>query len=349
MRYTFIYTVMIASLVSCSSEKKNNDDEKLQKIHLEDAMDVTVDVVRNAPFYNEIVSNGRVVAGSYADVYWNVDGTISSVATSNGKYINKGDIIAQVESYRPHNNLESAKADMESSRLAMLETIIGQGYDPESDTIPDNVRHLAEIKSGYMRAKAAYQTALFEYDNCTLKAPISGIVANLSDKASNKANQSTPFCRIIDTSSLTAEFSVIENELPMIKEGQPVEISAFAIPEKRWSGVITEVNPFIESNGMIKVKARIANPSSLYEGTNISIRIRQDVGVHLSVPKGAIAMRSDRPVVFKAVMGKAKWCYVDTSIENSELIAITGKDIQEGDTVVVSGNTFLAHDSKINY
>jgi len=44
----------------------------------------------------------------------------------------------------------------------------------------------------------------------------------------------------------------------------------------------------------------------------------------------------------------AHWCYVETSIENSTDIAIVS-GINEGDSVVVSGNTYLADRSEILY
>lgn len=349
MRYRFVYLSAMFVLASCGGEKKSSDEDKQQNVLVEDRPTVVVDVVRKAPFNNEIVSNGKVSAGKYADVYWEVDGTIASVSVSNGKYVGAGEVLAQVESFRPKNALESAKAEMERARLSMYETIIGQGYDPEADSIPENVRRLSEIKSGYMQSRASYLSAQYDYEHCVLKAPISGIVANQTDMASNRANRNRPFCRIIDMNTMTAEFSIIENELPMVKVGEPVEISAFAMPGKIWSGVVSEINPYVESNGMVKIKARIANATGLFEGTNISVRIRQEAGICMAVPKGAVVMRSNKPVVFKAKNGQAQWCYVETSIENSEMVAIECNDIQEGDTIVVSGNTFLAHNSEINY
>lgn len=349
MKYTFVITSAIIALVACSSEKKSYDEEKLQNILTEDKATVSIAVATNAAFSEEIVSNGKVVAGRYADIYWEVDGIIASVSAINGQYISEGTSIAQVESFRYKNALESAKADLERTRLSMHETIIGQGFDLDSDSIPETVIRLAEVKSGYLQSKASCQSAQYDYERCSLKAPINGVVANLTDKPSNKTNRSNVFCRIIDMNSLTAEFCIIENELPMVKVGNVVEISAFAIPEKRWEGVISEINPYIESNGMVKVKARINNAAGLYEGTNISVRIRRDAGIHMAVPKGAVVLRSGRPVVFKAVKGLAQWVYVETSIENSESIAIISGEIQEGDTIVVSGNTFLAHNSEIIY
>lgn len=349
MKRKVLYFAMVGILSSCGGEKKSADEEKLQNMLVEDVPDVTVDVVREARFNNEIVSNGKAAASRYADVYWDVDGVIASIGAVNGRHVVEGEVLAELDAFRTQNALQSATADMERAQLSMYETIIGQGFDPDSANIPDKVRHLAEVKSGYMQSKASYMSAKYDYEHCTLRAPISGVVANVESKASNKADRGRPFCRIIDTNSMVAEFSVIENELSMVAVGDDVEVSAFSMPEKRWHGVISEINPFVEKNGMVSVKARIGNASDLYEGMNISVKIRKEAGVRMAVPKGAIVMRSNKPVVFSASNGEAKWHYVETSVENSELVAIVCDELSDGDTIVVAGNTFLAHNSKIKY
>ncbi len=59
-----------------------------------------------------------------------------------------------------------------------------------------------------------------------------------------------------------------------------------------------------------------------------------------------VVMRSGRPVVFTVKNNEAQWVYVETGDENSTNIVIES-GINEGDSVVVSGNTFLAHKSKV--
>jgi len=334
-------------LYSCSGEKANVEDEKLQNMLVEDCPEVTVAIVKNAQFNNEIVSNGKATASRYADVYWDVDGVIAKIMVANGQQISEGSVIAQLDAFRTSNSYESASADMEKARLSMYEAVIGQGYDPDSANIPENIKHLAEIKSGYLQSKASYMAAKYDYEHSTLTSPISGVVANLKDKESNKADRNNPFCRIIDMSSMTAEFNVIENELPLVSVGEEVTVSAFAKPDKTWKGIITEINPYIEKNGMVKVVARINGGNDLYEGMNISVKIRKELGERMAVPKSAVVLRSNKPVVFTAKSGLAQWHYVETSIENSEYIAISSSEIAEGDSVIITGNTFLAHNSKV--
>ena len=57
-------------------------------------------------------------------------------------------------------------------------------------------------------------------------------------------------------------------------------------------------------------------------------------------------MRDQRPLVFVAQQGLAKWHYVDVEDENDQFIAIRS-GIEPGDTVIVDGHYTLAHDARI--
>ena len=340
---------MIFSLASCGGGTSDAppDDDRQQNLLAGETQDVQAVRAVQQPFYQEIVSNGKITAGKYADVYWNVDGYISKINVLNGRRVSKGDVIATLDAVKLKNSFESATASLEQSKLSMQDVIIGQGYNPQSDSIPENVLKLAQVKSGYLQSLANYNSAKYDYENATLKAPISGVVANLTDRESNPASHGKAFCRIIDQNSLCVEFSILESEVSLIKIGEPVEVTAFSVPDRKWTGRITEINPFVESSGMLKVKASIDRPDGLFEGMNTSLKIRKDIGKMLAVPKTSVVYRSGRAVIFTAKGGVAHWNYVETSIENSDLIAVKS-GIREGDSVIYTGNTFLADRTVIN-
>ena len=325
---------------------QSQDDDMLQGELKEENHQVTVAVASKDVFYQELVSNGRAVANAYADVYWEVDGHVESVAVRNGQHVGAGTVIARLESFKLKNAMESAKASLDNAVLAMKETLIGQGIEPDADDVPESVRNLAEVKSGYRQAKATYEAAEYDYKHCVAVAPISGVVANLTCRPSNVADRNSVLCRIIDQSAMCVDFTIVETELPMVKVNDKVAISAFSTDARQWTGTVAEINPYVEDNGLIKVRAKINAPDGIFEGMKLCVRIKREAGSYVSVPKSAIVMRSNRPVVFTAKKGKAQWCYIETVMDNSESTAIAS-GIEDGDTVIVSGNAFLAHNSSI--
>ena len=115
----------------------------------------------------------------------------------------------------------------------MQEVIIAQGYEAKDSTVPENIKHLAEIKSGYLQQLASYNLAKYEYENSKLSAPFSGIVANIEDNESNPTS-SKPFCRIIADKTMKISFNIIESELEFLSMGSRAEVFVFSKPGKSW-------------------------------------------------------------------------------------------------------------------
>jgi hypothetical protein len=140
---------------------------------------------------------------------------------------------------------------------------------------------------------------------------------------------------------------ILENELSLVNTGDGVMISPYAFNGSLTEGRITEINPVVDKNGMVRIKA-IANASKekLYDGMNVKIRIRKLVSKQLIIPKEALVLRTGKKVVFTLKGGKALWNYVQTGMENSESYVITD-GLSERDSVIYQGNINLAHESPV--
>ena len=155
------------------------------------------------------------------------------------------------------------------------------------------------------------------------------------------------FCTVIAQQKLEVVFSVLENELSFIKKNQAVLISSFVDESKSYKGAITEINPIVDKNGLIQIKAKVNIPdNTLFDGMHVKVIINQPIKDVIVIPKEALVLRSNKEVVFTVEDGLAKWNYVEVQDENSTSYAIK-KGLKLGDTIVVSGNMNLAHDSKV--
>jgi multidrug efflux pump subunit AcrA (membrane-fusion protein) len=108
-----------------------------------------------------------------------------------------------------------------------------------------------------------------------------------------------------------------------------------------------EINPSIDKNGMVQVKALINNPKNqLYDGMNVKIYLQRSLGKQLVIPKEALVLRSNKKVVFTLKNGYAQWVYVQTGLENSGGYVVT-EGLSEGDSVIYEGNINLAHETPV--
>jgi RND family efflux transporter MFP subunit len=273
---------------------------------------------------------------------------IAKIFVKNGSQVQKGQKIAELDTYSLQNRLNQAKDALERSRLEYQDVLIGQGYKLDNpEAVPEEIMQLAKVKSGYNSAQTQFDMATYDLEKATLVAPISGVVANLFAKPHTLSSPSEVFCNIIDTRSLEVEFTVLENELGFIKMGDNVKIAPFSIPDLIVNGRVTEINPWVNENGMVQIKASVGYHARLVEGMNVRVSTFRSAGKQWVIPKTAVVLRTGKQVVFTVVDGKAIWNYVDTGLENATQYTITGETLKEGDQIVVTGNINLAHESPV--
>ena len=336
--------------VSCSGEQKESSEKEGVETVLPDSPpEVTVMELKSQTFHHELVSNGKITASNYVDLNFRSNTErIAHIYVKNGDHVSAGQRLADLDTFTLQNKVTQAESSLSQANLELKDVLIGQGYNPDKmNSIPAEVMKLAQVKSGYDKCKQELELAKFELQHATLTAPMSGVVANLFTKAQNQPSASEPFCRIINNSAMEVEFTVLESELSLVKQGDQVDIVPYAAPENTCKGTISEINPVVDENGMVTVKAKVAGNSGLFDGMNVRISVKRDVPGQLVVPKTAIVLRSGRQVLFTLKDGMAQWKYVTTSLENMTEYTVTGDDLQEGQQVIITGNVNLAHETKV--
>ncbi|MDE6290919.1 MAG: efflux RND transporter periplasmic adaptor subunit [Muribaculaceae bacterium] len=346
----FMYMLIIAILTSGCSNTDKATGKETAKEHIalpaEKTAEVTVMELQPSTFSHEIVSNGKATAREKVDVNFQTQGIITNIYVRNGQRVSKGQKLASLDTYKLQNQADKDRNAVASARLEMQDVLIGQGYDPEHiEKVPVDVMRLARLRSGLEQAELTLAASEKSLAEATLTAPVSGVIANLTTKTHNMTT-SEPFCRIIDDGGMDVEFSVIESEPPMLHMGDAVSVTPFSNPESRTTGRITEINPMVDENGMVKVWASVDGGKELLDGMNVRVRVKREAEKALVVPKSAVVIRTGRQVVFTLKNGKSIWNYVATGLENLDQYTIT-EGLSPGDSVIVSGNINLAHESPV--
>ena len=346
--------VLVAGLVGCGQKGSSNseeDEESVVTILPAEEVTVRTETLRTKDFELEIVSNGRISAQQIAELRFvnTSGGTIPiKIFVRNGDRVEAGDAVAMIDTFQLSNSYNQAVNSLERAHLDLQDVLIGQGYTlADSASIPEETFNLANIRSGYNNAKNQYALARYNLENATLRTPITGIVTNLFAKPYNPIDQAEPFCIVIAEGKPEVDFRILENELPMIKKGDRVKIQPYASPDIETTGSVVDINPNVDKDGMVRIKAYIQPHAHLFNGMNVRIGVLRSYGQQWVVPKTAVVLRTGKQVTFAYKNGKAAWHYVTTGLENSTHCTITSDTLQEGDEIITGGNEHLADGTNV--
>lgn len=342
--------MVLSLLFSCKGKADDADAARAVPVAEKNLVDTMT--LRRTLFSREIVSNGVLEGARRAELAFAASGTVAKVYVHNGSRVQKGSPIAELDTEALTLALANARQSLERSRLDYLDRLVSYGYGSDTTQIPGDLRDAARIRSGYAAAELAVRTAELNLRGAVLRAPFSGVVANLKVKPWEQASGTV--CVVIDDGTFDVRFPLLESELPAIAVGRSVTVSPFIEPEVRYEGRIREINPFVDAKGQVEVVASVRGARGLVEGMNVKLYIQSEGTLQLAVPKSAVVMRDGYDVIFTldTTAMKAQWLYVDIVGSNTTHHAVTGcerkrTEVHEGAIVITSGNINLADGSAV--
>ncbi len=339
--------------VACGGNRKTEEAKDGKLAYTPQINEVTVIRLERKDFARQLLSNGKLVAARKSALRFATTGTIGSVNVRNGEYARAGAVIATVDRPDLRLSMESARLTLQKAELDLYDFLVGQGYAAgDTLSVPAGLLATAKMKSGYSAAKNALDRSAYEISGTVLRAPFSGRVADIKQKAFDQSPSGT-FCTIVDDSVLEVDFSVMESEYSFLSVGLPVRIRPFADETKEYSGKVTAINPLVDEKGQISVTAQVRNDGSLIDGMNVRVIVERMIPGQLVVPRSAVVIRDNLDVLFTCTDdGKAHWTYVTILYSNGESYVVEANkdrnaELNEGDQVIVSGNLNLADNSDV--
>lgn len=216
----------------------------------------------------------------------------------------------------------------------------------------DNLTKQVQNASDSLRsAELSVEDTQKQVDDYTITAPISGTIISkdikVGDTVGTSASSVETLCVIYDMSYLEMTLNVDELEILSIKEGQEATITADAIPNQTFRGVVTSVSKSGTTTGgttTYPVTIRIDEMGDLLPGMNATAEIvTESAEDTLSVPNEAIVrgnyvlVTKDSPSAANAddsMTAPEGYVYVKvtTGVSDDDYIAVTS-GLQAGDTV----------------
>ena len=217
-------------------------------------------------------------------------------------------------------------------------------------------RQVQSAADSLLNAQLSMSDTEKQMGNYTITSPISGTVIQKNVKAGDTVGTDTAssetLCTIYDLSYLEMTLNVDELEILSIKEGQTVTITADAISDCTFTGVVTSVSAAGTTTGgttTYPVTIRIDDTGDLLPGMNATAEIEVSSAENaLTIPNGAVVrgnyvlVTKDSPSAVNAVQDMTApdgyvYVKITTGTSDNDSIEVTG-GLQEGDTIAYDAN-----------
>lgn len=219
-----------------------------------------------------VTSLGKLKPKDYVDVGTQVSGQLKKVHVKVGDRINKGDLIAEIDSTVYETRVRTDKANLDNLRAQLIQQkaeadLARQQFARNRDllkeraisqeTVEENQSTLkvAEAKVASTQAQIRASQATLDGDLANLGytriyAPMSGTVVSqtsLQGQTVNSSQQAPVIVRVANLETMTVWAQVAEADVVKVKAGLPAWFSTLGNSGQRWKGTVRQVMPTPET------------------------------------------------------------------------------------------------------
>jgi RND family efflux transporter MFP subunit len=328
---------------------------------------VEVETLSQMELYIENVMTAKAYADKDVYVVPLMAGKVEKIYVSVGDKVQKDDVLFVMDKDDINKQVKQAYAAYETAKAgydvsaaqiqtakdnfertkklyeegAVTETVFEQAKLAASD------ESLEAAKMGAEQARVAYDNAASMLENAEVKAPISGVVSNISIVEGEYATSSNPPITIVDSDSITIEFGVPSNLVNKIKKGDKVTVEISSADYKKE----TVINSISSSSDLMtnlyNVDIVVDNDGTIKPGMFAKVYLNTDkIENALAVKTEAVKEKEDKKYVFVSNGDVAVEKEVTTGLDTGSYIEIKS-GLAEGDKVIVKGQDYISDGSKI--
>ena len=240
----------------------------------------------------EISLSGKIKENEEANAVQSshVGGRIENLAVAyTGERVNRGQLLATI--YSP--DLVAAQqelltaAKLKETQPALYKAVRNKlKYWKLSDAQIDKIESSGEVR-----------------ENLPVYATVSGTVTDKMVQEGDYVKQGQPLYKIANLSTVWAVFDAYESQISNLSEGQQMNITANAYPDKEFSGQISFIDPLLdESSRTVKIRVVLQNTKDMFKpGMFVQAQLERPDSVQqeaIIIPRSAVLWTGTRSLVY---------------------------------------------------
>jgi RND family efflux transporter MFP subunit len=310
---------------------------------------LSVNVQKVVPrlFKHHFEAGGTVKAEKEAFISPQVNGQITAIYVQEGDRVNKGQILARLDTDVTDNTIQEVKTSLDLARIVYKKQkeLWDQNIGSELDYL--NAKNRVESLESKLKTLKA-QKAMAE-----LIAPINGIVDNILLKVGELASPGRQFMQVVSLTDLYIKAEVSEIYLSKIKKGDTVEVTFPTYPDIKMEVPIARLGNIINpQNRTFVVEVKIKNPDGKLKPNILAILNMNDYTKENAQIVPSVIVKQDMKGKYLYRIKKdgtgfiAEKVYVEVGMSEGDHSMIS-EGLKPDDRVIVAGYNLVANGVKV--
>ncbi len=325
--------LLLASVLSaCDKEPPQSPSKIPQHMHV-----VEVEAARIAQVQNHLTATGTIEAATIVRLYNEVSGRITSLPNHEGDTVARHSELIGLDDALIQAELDKAVAQQQQAKL---------DYDRLQQLKPKQLASDEEVARAHTALNIASAEEKMQrtlLSQTVIRAPFDGVITERLFEPGDVVPLHSHIMTLIDPNSLQVKIRLSENWIPLIQQGDKVEIGIDALGESRYPGRIRRIYPTIEPDtrkGTVEVEF-LPVPAGARAGQLARVDLETQPRQRLVVPAAALHHDATGAYVYvlrdddKGETTTVK-TYVQKGMQYDNLIVITD-GLSKDDRIVVKG------------
>jgi HlyD family secretion protein len=253
---SILILIIVVVIVAISSKKKGNDENEVQTAK-----------VKRQKIVETVTATGRIQPKTQVKISADVAAKITNLYVKEGDWVEKGDLLVQLDRERFQASVESAEANVrsaESNASLAKENMLKAEKDfvrskelfeknLESQATLDQTSATYEVEKARHKsaleqveqAKAVLKQSKDDLSKTTIYAPMAGTISQLNKEegeiALGSQFQEDVIMIVSDLSGMEALVNVDENDIVSVAVNDSAKIEVDALPDKVFHGEVSDI------------------------------------------------------------------------------------------------------------
>lgn len=278
------------------------------------------------------------------EVVSEIRGKIVSKKVTEGRRINKGDVLAVIDKSDYQNSYDSALASYETAQSTekRLKALVKKKFVTQSQ-LDDAV---ANVKT----SKATFENAQLDLNRCTIRSPMKGVVDRVHIENGTFLSSGDPVAQILQIDKLKIEVGIPESDVDAVRKLKTFHMTIDALSGKAYTGEYHYLYKTTDSMARLynlEIKVDNSDGAILPDMfARVKIVKNQDPQ-GLAVPMYSLVTRNKNIGVYVEKDGFVRFKPVRTGFQDGWRTQIP-EGLHPGEKVVVVGHRIIEDGEQVN-